>query len=131
MNDYIVVLKLINGQDVVAVIVDEDDKIVEVEFPFLASYSPTAGGAVMSPYSLYTDDNNFRFRTDSIITISRASDKVAEYYMELTQDYSDYLDKKHTVSELDQLLDTLDIDSYESAESDIEPIKVMGNTTKH
>ena len=129
MNDYIVVIKLINGQDVVAVIVDEDDIIVEVEFPFLATYSTSVGGAVMTPFSLYSDDTNYRFRTDSILCISKATDKVVEYYMELTKQYSDYLDKKFTVESLDDYLD--DLNQYDIDDLDNQSISVEGNKTKH
>ena len=132
MNDYIVVIKLINGQDVFAVIVDEDDTIVEVEFPFLATYSSSAGGAVMSPFSLYSDETNYRFRIDSILCISKATDKVAEYYLELTQQYSDYLDKKFTVESLSDYLDGLDSSDLDDlGEEESNALKVGGNNTRH
>lgn len=133
MNDYIVVIKLINGQDIVAVIVDETDSIIEVEYPFNVVYSQAVGGALMTPYSLYTDEHNFRFRADSIISISKATPKVADYYLELTQQYNEYLNKTYTIDNLNTLLDELDnlTNPDLDLESSSNPIVISGNDTKH
>lgn len=135
MIEYVVVIRLITGEDVVAIIVDETEHTVEVENPFVVAYNASAGGAIFRPYSSFTDDHNFRFKNESIITISQASNHVAEYYLELNEKYSEYVQKKQTVKDLEQLLDEIGLDQYDSDMEDLfdleGKISLSGNDTKH
>lgn len=135
MNDYIVVIKMITGDDVIAVIVDETDHSVEVEHPFRIRYDPSLKGAILVPYCSFTDDHNFRFKNETIISISKASKAVSEHYLELTVQYSEYIEAKsnHSIEDLQDLLDNLGIDSYEEEleENLIRSINIKGNDTKH
>lgn len=137
MIEYVVVIRLITGQDVVAIIVDEGEQIIEVENPFLISYNSAAGGAIFRPYSSFTDDHNFRFKNESIITISQASNDVATYYLELNEKYSNYIQERQSVKDLKQLLDEIGIDDIGESEMDESlfdldgKFSIPGNDTKH
>ena len=134
MNDFVVVIRLITGEDVVAIIVDETEQTVEVENPFVVSYNAAAGGAIFRPYSSFTDDHNFRFKNESIITISTASDNVAEYYLELNEKYVEYIEKKQTVKDLKDLLDEIGLNDIQEEDDlfDLEgKFSISGNDTKH
>lgn len=134
IEDHIVVIKLLNGMDVVATIVDETEHTVEVENPFKIVFSQTEGGAVMTPYNVFSDDHNFRFKNESIITISTASKTVGEYYLELANEFNNYLQEKQSIEEFAQMLDEIglpnpDDDTFVDDYSN--KILVEGNNTKH
>lgn len=137
MIDYVVVIKLITGQDVIAIIVDEGEQVVEVENPFILSYNSAAGGVSFVPYSSFTDDHNFRFKNESIVTISQASNDIAKYYLELNEKYSDYVQTKQSVKDLKNLLDELGVDDISDDEMDDylfdldDKFTIPGNDTKH
>jgi hypothetical protein len=128
MNEYIVIIKLITGDDIIAVIVDETDNVVEVEQPFYIKYDHSVRGALLTPYCLYSDDHNFIFKNESILTISKSSPDVCDYYLNLTEQYSKLMEEKYSVEYLEELLDKIGIDNIEE---DIESIRVKGNETKH
>jgi hypothetical protein len=131
-------MKMITGDDIIAVIVDETDTIVEVEHPFRIRYDHSLKGAILVPYCGFTDDHNFRFKNETIMTISKASEAISNHYLELTDQYSEYLEAKsnHSIEDLQDLLDELGIDSYEDElEENLSTsklsINIKGNDTKH
>ena len=130
MNEYIVIIKLITGEDIIAVIVDETDTVVEVEQPFYIKYDKSIRGAYLTPYCMFSDDHNFRFKNESILTISKSSPDVCEYYLNLTEQYSNFTEENHSVDYLKELLDNIGIDNPEE-DIDIDSIRIKGNETKH
>lgn len=134
VEDHIVVIKLLNGLDIIATIVDETEDTVEVENPFKIAFSQTEGGAVMTPYNLFSDDHNFRFKNESIITISNASKTVCEYYLDLASEFTKYIEDKQTVEEYAKLLDEIGIpkaDDDTFQDDYTNRILLEGNDTKH
>jgi hypothetical protein len=73
------------------------------------------------------------------MTISKATADISKYYLELTVEYSEYLEAKinPSVEDLQDLLDELEIDSYEEEleenliSSKTSCFNIKGNDTKH
>lgn len=129
MNDYIVIISLSNGSELVAVIVDEDDKLIEVEYPFYITYNYKTGNAILSPFTLFSSEHNYRIRADNVISISKASENVAEHYLKVTDQYSSYLENKFMVDDLlDSIYYSMDEDQ---PKEEPESIFVEGTQTKH
>lgn len=133
VEDHIVIIKLLNGMDVVGTIVDETEHTVEVENPFKIVFSPSEGGAVMTPYNVFSDDHNFRFKNESIITISTAASTVREYYLELSSEFNKYVQEKQSIEEFSKMLDEIGIPNQEDTYVDDYSNKILleGNNTKH
>lgn len=134
VEDHIVIIKLLNGMDVVGTIVDETEHTVEVENPFKIVFSPSEGGAVMTPYNVFSDDHNFRFKNESIITISTAASTVREYYLELSSEFNKYVQEKQSIEEFSKMLDEIGIPNQEEdtyVDDYSNKILLEGNNTKH
>lgn len=129
MNDYIVIISLSNGLELVAVIIDEDDKLIEVEYPFYITYNYKTGNAILRPFTMFSSEHNYRIRADNVISISKASEDVAEHYLKVTDQYSSYLENKFMVDDL------LDSNYYsmdeEQPEEEPDSLYVEGTQTKH
>lgn len=131
MNNHIVIIKLINGEDIIAVIVDETEQGIEVENPYFIKLDKI--GAVITPYCIFTDDHNFLFKPESVISISKATDQLCEQYLNLNGNPYDSL---NTVNDLEDLIDkitltTSDI-SYDDEQTDLSDFNyLLGNNTKH
>jgi hypothetical protein len=132
VNNYTIILRLISGEDVIAIAIDDSNgSFVEVEHPFIVAYNPTDGTAILKPYQLWSDDHTFIFNNSSIISVSTANDEISTYYMEVMDSYSKYISAKPTVDDLQELIDKLGLNSTLDDESNGTSIKMEGNTTKH
>lgn len=130
MKDYVVIIRLTSGEDIIAILIDDSESYIEVEHPFIIAYNPNTGTAILKPYQLWTDDHNFIFNNSSVISVSSSNENIYNYYIEVMNSYSKIISKKPSV---DDLLDLLDPNLSTNTDDllDNDNIKIEGNITKH
>jgi len=131
--NYTVAMKLTDGSEVIAMLIEQDDYAAKVEFPFSINYDKALGGVVLYPYCLWSNDQIFTFTMDKVMYVVSCEDRIAERYLDLVDEMQV---KKHIkdTSELEKHLDKIEAylngDKEESAYEE-PPIFIEGNDTKH
>ena len=131
--NYTVAMKLSDGSELIALLIEHDDYQAKVEFPYTIAYDKTLGGVVLYPYCLWSDEQIFTFTMDKVMYIVSCEDKVANRYLDLVDEIQV---KKHIkdTSELEKHLDKLEAflngEKEDTGFAD-QPIFIEGNDTKH
>lgn len=131
--DYVAVLRLYNGDEVVALLTGHTEETIQVDHPFILKYDNSTGSVTMLPYCLWTDEITFTFNNDKIVYVVSCSDRIALKYLDLVDDINHKESIKNT-SELEQSLNKLEafINGEEPEETYPAPSLVIeGNDTKH
>ena len=131
---YTVAMKLSDGSELIALLIEHDDYQAKVEFPYTISYDKTLGGVVLYPYCLWSDEQIFTFTMDKVMYIVSCEEHVANRYLDLVDEIQV---KKHIkdTSELEKHLDKLEAFLNGEKKEDTvitEPSTfIEGNDTKH
>lgn len=131
--NYTVAMKLVDGSELIALLIENDDHIVKVEFPYAIRYDKTLRGVTLYPYCLWSTEQIFTFTMDKVMYIVSCDEEVANRYLDLVDELQI---KKHIkdTSELEQSLDKLEAflsGDKEEIEYKEQPILIEGNDTKH
>jgi hypothetical protein len=152
MNEQYVYLKLVNGEQIMAVKESEDSETVTLKFPMLikthlvgAHANRVSEQVTAGPYSLFADNTNIHINKKHIILDTILAERAIPHYIHLVRDHEgvrlDYTppqlqwedeppaDAPETV-DLKQMLDALK--SLAEAEDNLEDNTfVEGNKTLH
>lgn len=114
--DKFIVLKLLNGEELICTYIDEDDNFVSIMFPMKVKYVPTrsASGKLaetisLAPYTYFAADDEYRFSKSQIIFIKELDSIHLESYHSAVDDFvgSSGFTQPANVDELKQLTDKL------------------------
>lgn len=122
MNDVVVVIRLHNGDDLIAIITGELDDKIRVEHPYYIKYNPTQGAVGMVPYCALSDEIFFQIDRSKVDFVAVANNDISDKFLKM-------------INSVDQL-------RYAQSMEDDEPIDrleaslamkvfVEGNDTKH
>lgn len=127
MIDDVVLLRLISGDEIICVLLNDlTSDTVKVQYPYQIRYSPKAGEVLMVPFCVLSDETYFEFKRDQILFCVDPVLGIVENYLEV-------IDKPETItieeikSKLEELGKALGISESE----DIKPIVIKGTETKH
>lgn len=122
MNEVVVVIRLHNGDDLIAIITGEMDDKVRVEHPYYIKYNPAQGAVGMVPYCALSDEVFFQIDRSKIDFVAVANNDISDKFLKMV-DSVDQL--RYTQSmEDDKPLDRLEA-------SIVQKTFIEGNTTKH
>jgi len=128
-EDYVVVIKLSNGEEIVGLMVDDNGEYVKIEHPYTLRYDPIKGGVGLLPWCLWSEDQLFHVYHDKIIFVVTCNRKIATRYLDvidtIVNPMADDLDEFRSV------LDELDKATGNDNIYDEPSIIVEGNDTKH
>lgn len=133
---YTVAMRLMDGSELIAMLVEQNDEIAKVEFPYRISYEKSLGGVTLYPFCLWSQDQIFTFDMHKVMYIVSCDETIANRYLDLVDEMQI---KKHIkdTSELEKQLDKLEAflngdHGDQTEETYQEPsIMIEGNDTKH
>ena len=128
-EDYVVVVKLSNGEEIVGLLVEDNGEFIRIEHPYSMRYEPSKGGVMLMPWCLWSDDQLFHIYHDKIIFVVTCLKRVATKYLDLIDVIVNPVadDISAFKEALDKLGDYLEDDNTYDEPS----IVIEGNDTKH
>lgn len=122
MNDVVVVIRLHNGDDLIAIITGEMDDKVRVEHPYYIKYNPAQGAVGMVPYCALSDEVFFQIDRSKIDFVAVANNDISDKFLKMV-DSVDQLRYTQAMED-DEPLDRLEA-------SIVQKTFIEGNDTKH
>jgi len=123
-KNYVVTLKLVNNEEIIALLVGEDDTNIKIDYPFCVRFDLINSSYSISPWSGLSADTTFTISKDKVVYMISASNYIADYYLSvldsMNEDESDLhvasinteevdtVDAIKSVEDLDKLVDMLD-----------------------
>ena len=110
-TDFVVIVKLITGENVIAVIVDDNGKAIKIEHPFVIVANEETNNYSLTPYCPFSADSLYLILYDKIISVSSSEQDIAEKYISvLEQHYNDIQETEEIESALTitKILDKLE-----------------------
>lgn len=93
MNEYYTIVRLVTGEQVMAILTEEDDDYVELMHPMIIRIAPvqTALGKMSdrifaSPFCSFTDDKFFRLKKDNLLFIKPLHEEFVQHYLRLVSE---------------------------------------------
>jgi hypothetical protein len=142
-NDTYVVLKLVTGEQIMAVKRAESNNSITIEFPMLIKSYPFMNNGEMSehvtasPYCKFSEDKIFEFRKTDIVFEKKVHKYAIPFYVKLVNEYEGIIEGEEndneTIEDLSKKVDRL-LDHLKSIAKEQEPevkINVDGNDTLH
>lgn len=122
MSDVVVVIRLHNGDDVIAIITGELDDKVRVEHPYYIKYNPVQGAVGMVPYCALSDEVFFQIDRSKIDFVAVANNDISDKFLKMvnTLEQSRYDQMIEDDEPLDRLEATISQKTF-----------IEGNDTKH
>lgn len=128
-EDYVAVVKLTNGEEIVGLLLEDTGEYISIEHPYTLKYEPARGGVALLPWCLWSDDVMFHIQHDKILFVVTCIKRVADTYLDLVDAINNPVvdDISQFKSSLDKLGEYLeDEDEYDDP-----PLFIDGNNTKH
>ncbi|NBP02017.1 MAG: hypothetical protein EBU90_18185 [Proteobacteria bacterium] len=120
-TDYVVIVKLITGESLIAVIVDDNGKAIKIEHPFLITCNQEYDSYNLAQYCPFSPDSLYLILYDKIISVSSAEEDIANKYIAiLDQHFAEEQEEQEiktaveitkTLDKLESMLDTVSIKS--------------------
>lgn len=94
-EEHFVVIKLVSGEQVMAILEDESEDEIDIVFPMLIRLFPVIDGGkshehvTATPYSQFADDAHLTIRKDSIIFIKNLNHVMIPHYIKLMEQEND------------------------------------------
>lgn len=136
-NEFFVTLKLVSGEQLMAVLEAEDEQHIQLDFPIVlhGRIDVNRGKEVMmaAPFSQFSDSTSFVLEKSHVIFIKKMHPAFVENYLEFVKAYDVVaLNKREDKEEMSfedirEQLEELGIFD----ESEEERVFVQGNDTKH
>jgi len=147
-NDSYIVIKLVTGEQIMAVKRNESPNSVTIEYPMLIKSFPFMNNGnigehiTAAPYCKFTDDKLFEFNKKDIIFEKRVHQYAIPFYVRLVNEYEATIevpdDPPSTVEELSERVDklmhhlkSLAEDPLDEEQEEEPKMMVGGNRTVH
>ena len=144
VNDTYVVLKLVTGEQIMAVKRAESNSSITIEYPMLIKAYPFMNNGEMgehvtaSPYCKFAEDKVFEFKKTDIVFEKKVHKYAIPFYVRLVNEYETTIEDKDDTESIEDLSDRVDkllshLKSIaEGQEEDPEEkVNVQGNDTLH
>lgn len=142
-SDTYIVIKLVTGEQIMAVKRNESNNSITIEYPMLIKSYPFMNNGEMSehvtasPYCKFTDDKLFEFKKSDIVFEKKVHKYAIPFYVRLVNEYEATIEApdeqessiEHLSEKVDKLLDHLK--SIAQEQEPEETVNVKGNDTLH
>jgi hypothetical protein len=142
-SDTYIVIKLVTGEQIMAVKRNESNNSITIEYPMLIKSYPFMNDGEMSehvtasPYCKFTDDKLFEFKKSDIVFEKKVHKYAIPFYVRLVNEYEATIEApdeqessiEHLSEKVDKLLDHLK--SIAQEQEPEEKVNVKGNDTLH
>lgn len=115
----VVAIRLVNGDDILAILVGDAGDKVRIEHPFFVKFNPLNGSLGALPYCNLTDETYFEITKSKVDFVTLASDEITRMFLKMVT--------KYTQSKVYGNQEEEEQESNQIAYSSI----VQGNDTKH
>lgn len=122
MSDCVVVIRLLSGEDIIAILAGELEDVIRIEHPYFVKYSSALGSVTMAPYCAFTDEVFFELDRKRIDFLVTANDDIAPKFLTMVDD----LEYKM----INQFIHSEEATERFEEESN-DKVYVEGNETKH
>jgi hypothetical protein len=146
MNEEFVYIKLVNGEQLMAIKEDETEELVLLRYPMIIKQHVVAHSnnkvteqITAGPYSMFTDSTLLEFNKRNILVDALLSERAVEHYIGLVQEHEgvnlsaglDWEDNQEptTVEEVEAAVDKLSLIFDQQLEE--ETVFIQGNDTIH
>jgi hypothetical protein len=147
MSEEFVYIKLVNGEQLMAIKEDETEETVLLRYPMIIKQHVVAHlnnkvteQITAGPYSMFTDDTLLEFHKRNILVDALLSERAVNHYIELVQEHegvnlSSELDWEDdstevTVEEIETAVDKLSLKLNQQLDEE-ETVFIQGNDTIH
>jgi hypothetical protein len=121
MNDVVVVIRLENGDDLLAIMHGELDGKVKIECPYYVKVSHTTSNVVMMPFCPLSDERFFELRTDRIEFLVTANTDISNKFLKMIDSYD----------QLQEVEKQVDPEEAEDIINSFNTNYIKGSDTKH
>lgn len=83
MTDCVVVIRLDNGDDILAILEGEIDDKVRVEHPYYVRVSPGTSNVIMMPYCPLSDETFFEFKKSGMQFLVTANSDISSKFLNM------------------------------------------------
>jgi hypothetical protein len=128
-EDYVVVVKLSNGEEIVGLLVEDNGDYIRIEHPYTLRYEPIKGGVGLLPWCLWSEDQLFHIYHDKIFFVVTCNKNIASKYLDLIDVIVNPM--ADDVNEFKESLDKLGKVFDDDTVYDEPSIIIEGNDTKH
>lgn len=90
-NDFYIVMKLVSGENVMAILREEDDSNVLIEYPMvmrsIMDFEEGKEHLAASPFCVFTSDNDFVISKSNIMFIKKLNQTFIPHYRRIVSEY--------------------------------------------
>ena len=134
--EYVVVLRLTTGDEVVGLLINDNADYIEIEQPFLIAYNRSLESIVLHPLCPWSDEKIFTIYQDKILYVVDCLEKIAVKYLNMIEeresvDLEDVFDMRGSIDALGESLDPTYKPITDEEEGFINMVYIKGNDTKH
>ena len=127
-NELCVIVKLVSGENVMAVLQDEDEQYVELLYPMSIRSIPVSTSkesVVAAPLCQYSDDDTYLIDKRNVLFIKKLSHVLIPHYYNMVEEFgeSEFIRAARNIEEKKSI--------WEEAEDEIESATVINNNTVH
>ena len=83
MTDCVVVIRLDNGDDLLAILDGEVNGIIKVEHPYFIKVNPTTSNVIMMPFCPLSDEIHFEFKKSAIQFLVTANSDISSKFLDM------------------------------------------------
>lgn len=127
--DCVVVIRLKNNQDILALILNEQEGTIRVTYPYYAKYD-IGGNISIMPYCPLSSEIYFEFKRSDVDFVVTAAPDVSTKFLALIQDV-EALDYYESSTDKSKSSNKPSKDDKSTSELSKGNAKVKGNETKH
>lgn len=121
-EDCVVVIRLENGDDLLAILVGELDGVIKVEHPYIVKMQPLSSSVMMLPYCALTDEVYFEIKRDKIDFVVTANNHITMKFLSMVD-----AAEQAVVEEM-----LAEVDPFDDLEADLQDMSyVKGTDTLH
>lgn len=132
--DYVTIIKLTTGEELVGLLSGHDEDTIRLDHPFIIRYDEELGSVQLLPFCLWSEDVTFTFNNNFIIYVVSCSERIAIKYLDFIEDLHQKEQVKNT-TELENQLDKLEAfikgEEYVEETYPAPSLVIEGNDTKH
>ncbi len=123
-----VIVKLVSGENVMAVLQDEDEQYVELRYPMSIRSIPISTSkesVVAAPLCQYSDDDTYLIDKKNVLFIKKLSHFLISHYYNMVEEFGESELIRHARQSEERNL------NWEEEEEEVVSVTFIGNTTVH